>query len=879
MNMSHRVRRFLLFIFIIILGGSVLAFVPHQSETKKAAVVFLKHVPPYCPDPADCEPWWTPADLALILPPRHSASVYQFVLNSFVTSYYNRNSFNQVHLEFTSIVNPNSGDGWFDAPHKIYQYNLGEANLHRDGVDVAYGAIGNALNDYDYLIIVHNYHGRSGQACNVQGPPNFGPAECSYPVGSTTVSLGDLYVAENSSDELFAAITSHELGHLLGVPDQYSGYTGTWPAMGPWDLMADDAYFNHFGAWSKWNRGWIPTVTTMPCIEGPCQVTTTLQSLEIGGNNVLKIPFITAPFTGYMVECRNRYNGDNNIPEQGVLITSIDTSRPVGSSLAQVVSPTGDNDFSTAALVPGEVFADEARKITVTYLSQEDGYKCKVKAERGEIHAPDPSIILSTGEELGTGDTKYKSRDIWIDSQMNGWDVYPMTESMIMEDGIGSPYGYGDPIWVGHENRIKFKIRNTGYSSAEQVMVDVYVTQPLRVEIPGLTCMGSRTGSAKLIGTVTIDHLAKGEVYYGYVPWTPTSNSTAQVTVQIRDYSGEVTHSNNISYETYMPNYVVAESGFSDLSNKVLKKVDIIYVEPTENCSDVIPFRFQRVEVKAIVKKDWVVQFEPESGMMGPGEEEQVQLISIPPSDAKPGDCADLSFELTALVGDVFMPVSGFSTRSCVVQPSTLTCNSKVQRGSISLGGELNPTNRPVPIALEFISPSGLTSTRNMTTNRMGTYQDIFIPNEKGIWKFQGFWQGDDRTSPAQSDVCSFTIEKLTPQFVLDQNSNCRNGPGKDYRVITSWKKGDILEIEARSPDSLWLFGQRLKTKCWVALALGSLNVDVEDLAVRIPPAIPTQAASCASYTTQSVCNRYQDVCKWVEPAGTVAGMGKCVNK
>ncbi len=882
MHIHYRFCRIPFFIIFLLLSTSNLAFIPHYSETKTAAVIYLKHNPPFCPSQSECDPWWTPEDQALILPPRHSASGYQYILNSLVTSYYNRNSFNLVHINFTSIVNPNSEDGWYVAPHKIFQYNQGTADLHLDGVNVAFGAIGNALDDYDYLIIVHNYHGRSGQARGMQGPPDFGPAETTYYVGSGSVRIGDLYVGENSSDELFAALASHELGHLLGVPDQYSGFTDAWPAMGPWDLMADDAFFNHFSAWSKLNRGWIPTITDMPCLDGACQVTTTLQAIELPGNNVLKIPFIASPFTGYLVECRVKYNGDFKIPEQGVLVTSIDPWRPVGSSIAQVVSPSGDNDFTTAALAPGETFVDSAREITITYVSQEDGYKCKVKAERGDIHAPDPSNIQSVGEESEPDNIKYKSRDIWIDSQMNGWDVYPFGESFSLEGEIISPAGYGDPFWVGHENRIGFKVRNTGYSTADQVIVDIFVTQPLKIQIPSLNCSGPRKGTAKLLGTVVIDHLDEGEVYSGFVPWTPTINSSAQVTVQIRDYTGEITHSNNTAAETYMSHLIAMENTQEQLQNMDLSWTYSIPVEMTQNCQYGTPFRLQKVEIKAIAKKDWVTQFNPEQMMLEPGRGAEVQVVSMPPSDAQPGDCQDAAFEITALVGDVFMPVNGFSYRSCVVEPSILTCNSVEKSGGITIAGEIAPMTRQVPITLEFTSPSGITSLKNVNTSRKGTYQDLFIPNEIGNWKFQSFWQGDDRTAPAQSGVCDFTVKNFTPQFVLNQNSNCRSGPGMEYDVVTAWNKGDILDVESRSPDGYWLYTQHLRTKCWVAIGLGNLNVDVEDLPVRTPPPAPTLTPTvglCEVYTTKSVCLRYKTVCKWQETAGVIPLQGKCVNR
>ena len=472
--------------------------------------------------------------------------------------------------------------------------------------------------------------------------------------------------------------------------------------------MADDAFFSHFSAWSKLNRSWIPTVTDMPCMEGACQVTTTLQAIELPGNNVLRIPFIATPFTGYMAECRMKYNGDFNIPEQGVLITNIDPWRPVGSSIAQVVSPIGDNDFTTAALAPGETFVDTAREITITYVSQEDGYKCKVKAERGDIHAPDPSNIQSGGEESGPDNIKYKSRDIWIDSQMNGWDVYPFGESFSLEGDIVSPAGYGDPFWVGHENRIGFKVRNTGYSTADQVKVDIFVTQPLKIQIPTLDCSGPKQGTAKLIGTVVIDHLDEGEVYSGYVPWTPTINSSAQVTVQIQDYAGEISHSNNTAMETYMPNFIVMESVQGNLQNLELKRIDTLHFETSQNCPYNIPFRLQKVEIKAIAKKDWVTQFDPGQIILESGETTNVQLVSMPPANAQPGDCEESSYEVTALVGDVFMPVNSFSFRTCVVEASKLTCDSMEKLGGFAITGDLDPMTHSVPIALEFTSPSGI---------------------------------------------------------------------------------------------------------------------------------------------------------------------------
>jgi M6 family metalloprotease-like protein len=129
-------------------------------------------------------------------------------------------------------------------------------------------------------------------------------------------------VGEGTSENELITVASHELGHMIGAPDHYYGnYVG----MGPWDLMAFDWDFFHFGAWTKLDRGWIDWVantTVMPCQTGSCEITTVLDPQEIKGNNALLIPKYFGPeFVGIMAECRKKINGDEGIPEEGVLFT------------------------------------------------------------------------------------------------------------------------------------------------------------------------------------------------------------------------------------------------------------------------------------------------------------------------------------------------------------------------------------------------------------------------------------------------------------------------------------------------------------------------------------------------------------------------------
>ena len=58
---------------------------------------------------------------------------------------------------------------------------------------------------------------------------------------------------------------------------------------------------------------------------------------------------------------------------------------------ARIAYPEGIENYNTAALAPGEVFVDEERQITITYVSKDAYDNCTVKAELGEINAPDPT--------------------------------------------------------------------------------------------------------------------------------------------------------------------------------------------------------------------------------------------------------------------------------------------------------------------------------------------------------------------------------------------------------------------------------------------------------------------------------------------------------
>jgi len=887
--MVAKKRSYQLFVFVLVFlffSSGFIALPPSNTVNRKVAVIYLKHTAPFCFTieglaPA-CEPKFPPDLVDMVKPPRHTASEYTAKFNASVKDYFYRVSFDQVNLSFHTISNPDSADGWFEAPHKLWHYNqeaTSGASIHQDGVDLAYSTIGDSLADYDILLVIHNiqFYPMGYSIVFADGLP----AQMQYVNVTTsgkTFTIGLATAAEGTTNEELFMVIGHELGHVHSLRHV---------EMGDYDLMAKCDQFNHFGGWSKLWAGWEPGITEMPCVQGPCEITTTLTPLEHKGNNILRIPYVENPFVGYFVECRSKVNHDENIPKEGVLITHIDTITSPHLA-ASLMLPHGDGNVDNAALSPGEYFLDVPRELMIKYEADEGTNGCRVKVVRGLVTAPDPSI--RNGEEVLTSasNIQHVSRDIWMDSPKNGYDVYP-AGYMVLTGGKWIPVGAGDPFWVGHENRIRFAVTNSGYGVAENIQVNVYVDQSVVIKTPGIACLPQRwIGGQTLVGTVTIDRLEMGEYYFGYVPWTPELNTLAKVTVAIDDYPDELTEVNNTAYENYLPAFSISNSSqFLEASEKKeflasdITLTETISVQADENCPTPSSFILKKFEVKPIAKKDWVIELLPEQAIIDPGMQSEVRLLSTPPDTAKPGDCREVGFNVIALMDDIYVPVDSVGFKHCVVELSQLNCSTPSEPlemgSSVQVKGELTPLVKRASIALEFTSPDGETYLQNALIEKDGTYQSEYLPELSGEWKVQAFWQGNDRSAPAESEPCYFSMASPEPQFIPNSNINCRSGPGTDYEIITFGGNKDVMEVEARSPDALWLYGRLKNFTCWISYELGKLNVDRWNLPVRQPPEKPAQTTiACESLTTEALCLRHSDVCKWL-PAALVPG--QCVNK
>lgn len=343
----------------------------------KVFVVPIEYKPPYCPDAGKLCP---KSDvLKLLGPPRHSADEWQVILNKDVNAYYSRATYGQTTFEFVVLKKPwitwssvtilgitikvpsfdlwelLYGKGWWASPHSFQDWCNSDSKGDCKGggpdpriyaLQIAEKFVGiDELKKYDppRMAALDNIHNRGAQII--------------WPTykGKIFAAVG---VREDVDDKLAVAILSHELGHSVGLPDLYDS-----PGMGDWDIMAWDPPYNHFSAWAKRHVVWMPddaVVTILPP-ESKKEVTKVdLGALAIpptttNPKRVVRIPFTSLDldrFLGYHVECRLRINGDENLPQEGILIISVDEDPPKGKAIAnwiQLLKP-GD-EFSKAGIV------------------------------------------------------------------------------------------------------------------------------------------------------------------------------------------------------------------------------------------------------------------------------------------------------------------------------------------------------------------------------------------------------------------------------------------------------------------------------------------------------------------------------------------------
>jgi M6 family metalloprotease-like protein len=803
---------------------------------KKVLVIPIMHQDPPCPmDPDPTGPCqWVAAGFPAT--PRHSAAAYETILNTQVNDYYLKATHGHTSFQF-EVVDSQSGNGWFIAPHNINEYITSGSNT----VGVSLGQDAMALADQQYnlsewsrIVVLHNFPRRGGFVSSIDYNNQ------SWPI---------VFMLEGANDAELVGLMSHELGHTLGLPDLYGligincGATAGCPApgnLGPWGMMAEDQAFTQFSGYSKVESGWIPKLS--PNVRDfqldqllPFSNNYTLRNLAEPGENLLRLDFytVTPLFYGYYVECRTAKPGfgDENIPEEGVLVTLVDEGWPSFSLCQRPVSAyatsNAPNDICDAALQPGEsFFSSRLAGVTVTNTGMNQD-ECTVQVSwSGGGSSFDPAIF---------GAQQFDSPDIWIDSPVNGWGVYgPGNQGLDVDN---APIGPGDPLWSGQTHRIYYRVRNLGTSSAQNVTVEVGVSQPITV---GLFC--ARPNPAQIVGSKTysvIPPSSQSGPIVDYIEWTPLSPQPARFEVHVLSTPGEITQANNSARDSVKfyfpdcedPNNCIGEAfGPSVVVENDCPKIGRIRALP-KLVADELPIGWDVLvnPLESLILPgatvDFQIELTPPVSPIGGGEPSQSRgvtgsFFTVPVEFQQTfGD------SLTGEGGHLFEYADGINLMSFFLPAGTINCSAVpdvLEVGqTVDVVGIVMPQVSSSPVALEYLAPSGQSSLRLVQTDASAGYTDRFVPNEAGDWTVQALWAAEDSHRGAQSLPCAFTAELgCVPPFEvsIDTVSISADGSGSP-----------VLNIDDPNP-----FGQASGYNVFRSATAGSAQSDWEQLATDV---------------------------------------------
>ena len=116
----------------------------------------------------------------------------------------------------------------------------------------------------------------------------------------------------------------------------------------------------------------------------------------------------------------------------------------------------------------------------------------------------------------------------------------------------------------------------------------------------------------------------------------------------------------------------------------------------------------------------------------------------------------------------------------------TATCPGAIDAGNAAqVTGVLSPRRQTVPIAVEFKSPSGNTTTVTATTGGASSYVAQANPSEIGPWQVKATYAGnaDDERSSA---TCGFTVRAPQPgKLPSTLTMTCPKSTGQEFTAFT----------------------------------------------------------------------------------------------
>lgn len=275
---------------------------------------------------------------------------------------------------------------------------------------------------------------------------------------------------EGSDREIFDTF-SHELGHNLGLGDQYTpGVAGRNP--GAWEMMDWDDPLPHFSIVHRMILGWVQgswlQTFNFQAMAAPVDQTVTLHPIELGAPPAGRksgVEIRLADGWNYYLEYRAGQGvqiGDRSLPVNSRVLGTDVVSAPYTPPISRpgILLLNNDIDGDGAVLGNGQDYeeTDTTDPVFPTDfridVSGIDGSKADVRIRYGVNSRPDPSIRPWPAGP----DRQWQSPDIEVRNAKN----------------MADPAWFNVP-WIGNTNTVVAKVKNNGGLDAPSVRVNFYI--------------------------------------------------------------------------------------------------------------------------------------------------------------------------------------------------------------------------------------------------------------------------------------------------------------------------------------------------------------------------------------------------------------------
>jgi len=534
---------------------------------------------------------------------------------------------------------------------------------------------------------------------------------------------------------------THEMGHLIGLPDEYDPVTSY--ARGYWTTM-DGANDRQYAGWEKdYRLAWITAPGNVMVLARPSPgspdldqtfdlLPTAAQDTVANVYTTLKI--VSSPSVHYYVEARDHIGtnvSDAAAANHVVLMEAADAWPPgiwprrnlnLQSVLASggpsaTPDPNVEVAFTTVNAGPPETF----------------NVRVRLKAQA----QPDPSITP-------WGAPPWESPDVWVDSSREGGGFDDPATAVPKADN-------GEAAWVNHVNRVYAKITNSGAADATGVRVK------FSVNTPGGFGDAGQFVDLPLPAPVDIPAGASRNVY---AEWTPTVGTHTCIKVDVDHVPGEADINNNFAQENVTHFYTGSASPWHPV------QFPIRAANPLD-----VPKRVY-LELQGL-RPGWTARLGSRWVDLKAKEVKTIDVTITPPPDAP--ECTKSRLELHGLMqlDDFIQPYGGLNPVIHLANPIRFgrlevgaVDEKKPDRRQPTYGvrGLTVPSIPNAEIAIILAEPGGDDRVVFARTDAEGAFATQFEAGRPGRWTARAYYAGDDCHAPTEGSAVGFDVVGWYPK-------------------------------------------------------------------------------------------------------------------